>query len=176
MLAALAEARQREEAAEEVLEVINASGADLKAAFDAILEKAMRFCGAAFGCLWVVDGDVAHMINARNLPKPYDEYQNKPVPLEEVFGRAAGDRPFLQIEDLAATQADRDRVPLIVASVELGGVRTWLGVPLRSGDSIVGVMNLMRQEMRPFSDREIAIAQSFALKAQIAMKNARLFS
>jgi GAF domain len=115
----LAEARQREEAAEQVLEVIHASGADLEAAFDAIVEKAMRFGGAAFGCLWAVDGDVARMISARNLPKPYLEFQaGRPVPLEEIFGRAARDRPFIQIEDLASTEAYSDRFPLTVASVE----------------------------------------------------------
>ena len=84
--------------------------------------------------------------------------------------------PFLQIEDLAATEAYRNRIPLTVAGLELDGVRTWLAVPLREGDSIIGIINVIRQEMRPFSEKEIAIVQGFAQKAQIAMKNARLFN
>ena len=173
----LAEARRREEATAEVLEVINASGADLEAAFDAIVEKAMRLCGAAFGGLWVVDGDVARAGSVRNFPKPYRDFLTRePVPLALLFGRAARDRSILQIEDLAATEAYRSRIPVTVASVELGGVRSYLGVPLREAGSVIGIINLMRQEMRPFSDGEIAIAQGFARQAQMAMKNARLFN
>ena len=91
------------------------------------------------------------------------------------MGRAAGDRPFLQIEDLSATTAYRDRLRLTVASVEFGRVRTYLGIPLREAECIVGIINLMRTEARPFSDKQIAVAQSFAVQAQIALKNARLF-
>ena len=173
----LAEARRREEATAEVLEVINSSSGDLGAAFDAIVEKAMRLCGAAFGGLWVVDGDVARAGCVRNLPKPYRDFLTRePLPLALLFGRAARDRSILQIEDLAATEAYRSRIPVTVASVELGGVRSYLGVPLREAGSVIGIINLMRQEMRPFSDGEIAIAQGFARQAQIAMKNARLFN
>ena len=173
----LAEARGREEATAEVLEVINASGADLEAAFDAIVEKAMRLCGAAFGGLWVVDGDIARAGSVRNFPKPYRDFLTRePVPLALLFGRAARDRSILQIEDLAATEAYRSGIPVTVASVELGGVRSCLGVPLREAGSVIGILNLMRQDIRPFSDGEIAIAQGFARQAQIAMKNARLIN
>ena len=96
------------------------------------------------------------------------------MPLAQIFGRAARDRPFLHIEDLAATEAYRNRLPVTVASVELAGIRTFLGVPLHEGDAVVGIINMMRQEVRPFSEREIAIVQGFARQAQIAMKNARL--
>ena len=113
----LAEARRREEATAEVLEIINASSGDLGAAFDAIVEKAMRLCGADSGGLWAVDGDVVRAVSARNLPKAYREFlAREPAPLTLVFGRAARDRPFLQIEDLAATEAYRDRIPVTVAS------------------------------------------------------------
>ena len=109
----LAEARLREEATAEVLEVINASGADLEAAFDAIVEKAMQLCGADFGGLWVVDGDVARAGSVRNFPKPYRDFLTRePVPLALLFGRAARDRSILQIEDLAATEAYRSGIQI----------------------------------------------------------------
>jgi GAF domain-containing protein len=174
--AELAETRRQQAALAEVLQIINDSPGDLAAAFDAITEIAVRLCDAAFGGLWAVDGDVARAVTVRNLPEPYREFLTRePAPLEQIVGRAAGDRPFLQIEDLSATTAYRDRLPLTVASVELGRVRTYLGIPLREAECVVGIINLMRTEARPFSDKQIAVAQSFAVQAQIALKNARLF-
>ena len=173
----LAEARRREAATAEVLEVINSSSGDLGAAFDAIVEKTMRLCGAAFGGLWAIDGDVARAVSVRNLPQPYTEFLTRlPVTLTQLFGDAARDRAFLQIEDLCATDAYRSGISLTVASVELGRVRTYLGVPLREEGATIGIINPIRQEVRPFSDKEIAIVQGFARQAQIAMKNARLFN
>ena len=171
------EAIAQQAATAEVLRVINDSPGDLAPVFDAIVEKAMRLCGAAFGGLYVVDGDLVRAVSGRNLPGPFLEFLTRePMPLTLVFGRAARDRPFLHIADLSATEAYRNRVPLTVAAVELGGIRTFLGAPLREGGAVVGIINLYRQEVRPFSDQQIAIAQSFAAQAQIAMKNARLMN
>jgi GAF domain-containing protein len=174
--AELAETSRQQAALAEVLQIISDSPGDLAAAFDAITEIAVRLCDAAFGGLWAVDGDVARAVTVRNLPEPYRAFLTRePAPLEQILGRAAGDRPFLQIEDLSATPAYRDRLPLTVASVELGKVSTYLGIPLREAECIVGIINLMRTDARPFSDKQIAVAQSFAVQAQIALKNARLF-
>jgi GAF domain-containing protein len=172
----LAEARRREEATAHVLEVINSSPGSRLAAFDAIVENAMQLCAADCGGLWVVDGDVVTVHSPREVPKPYLEYLTRETaPLMQIFGPAVEDCPFLHIEDLAATEAYRNRISATVATVDLGGVRTCLGVPLRQGSSIVGILNLFRQTVRPFSDGEISSAQGLARQAQIAMHNARLF-
>jgi len=172
------EAIARQAATSEVLRVINDSPGDLAPVFDAIVEKAVRLGEATGGGLWLVEGDGTRAVGGSggNMPAPFIEFiaSGAPVPLVELLGRNAQDRPFVQIADLRATKAYRNGAPFFVASVELGGVRTWLGVPLLADGAVVGVLTLVRNEVRPFSDRQIALVQSFAAQAQIAMKNARL--
>ena len=97
------------------------------------------------------------------------------MPAADLLGRDAEDRPFLHIVDLKATKAYRKGVPLIVYSVEIG-VRTVLLVPLVDGGSVVGVLTLDRNQVRPFADGQIALARAFADQALIAIKNARLIN
>ena len=99
-----------------------------------------------------------------------------PCRLRRYLVAAPGIARFFRSKISPATEAYRNRIPVTVASVELGGVRTYLGVPLHEGGAVVGIINLMRQEVRPFSEREIAIVQGFALQARVAIKNARLFN
>ncbi len=172
------EAIAQQAATSEVLRVINDSPGDLAPVFDAIVEKAVRLGGATGGGLWLVEGDVTRAVGGSggNMPEPFIEFiaSGAPVPLVELLGRNAQDRPFVQIADLRATKAYRNGAPFFVAGVELGGIRTWLGVPLLADGAVVGVFTLVRNEVRPFSDNQIALVQSFAVQAQIAMKNARL--
>jgi two-component system, NtrC family, sensor kinase len=172
----LAEAREQQAAVAEVLEVINASPGDLAAAFDAIVEKGGRLCDATNSGLWLVEDGRAQLASLHSgkakAPKPLLES----VPAADILGRRNKDQPFLHIEDLKATKAYQQGVPLIVASVDVEGDRTCLVTPLRDGERIVGVFVLTRDQVRPFADRHIALAQAFAGQAQIAMKNARLFS
>jgi len=170
------EAIARQAALADVLQIINDSPGDLAPVFDAIVEKGMRLCGADFGGMWMVDGDRLLAVGVRNLPGPYFEHLTRePVTASQVFDRAPQDRPFIHVADLSKTRSYRERLPLAVAGVELGGVRTLLGVLLRDGETIVGMINLYRQEVKLFADNEIALVQAFAMQAQIAMKNARLF-
>jgi GAF domain-containing protein len=160
-----------------VLEVIDASPGNLAPVFDAIVEKAMRLCDASFGGMWLLEGDRMLPVGGRNLPAPYLEYLTRePIPPTQIFGRAARRRPFIHIADLTATQAYRERIPLTVASVELGGIETFLGVTLRDGGAVVGLLVLYRTQERLFTDSQISLVQAFAAQAQIAMKNARLFN
>jgi two-component system, NtrC family, sensor kinase len=161
----------------EVMQLINASPSDLGPVFNAIVDKAMHLCDAGFGGLWVVDGDMARARATRNLPEAYSEFLTRqPLPQAEAFGNNPKDRPFLHVADLTETKSYRRRVPITVASVELGLIRTYLAVPLREGGALAGVISLYRKDVRPFTERQIALVQGFAAQAEIAMKNARLFN
>jgi signal transduction histidine kinase len=173
----LGESLARETATAEVMRLINASPGDLAPVFDAIVEKAMRFCDAGFGGLWLVEDDLARAAATRNVPDAYIEFlTRRPVLLGEAFGPDMKDRPAVHIADLAATESYRRRNPGTVAGVELGGIRTYLTVPLRDGNTIAGVFSLYRKEVRRFTDQQIALVQTFADQAVIAIKNARLFN
>ena len=164
-------------ASSEVLQAINASPGDLTPVFGAIIDKAMHLCKAGFGGLWIVDGDLARAAAARNLPKAFAEFVTREaVPHADAFGRGLRNRAVIHIADMTATESYRKRVPLTVASVELGGVRTYLAVALRQDEALAGVLMLYRKEVRPFSDRQIALVQGFAAQAEIAMRNARLLA
>jgi GAF domain-containing protein len=172
------EAIAQQAATAEVLQVINASPGDLAPVFDAIVEKAARLCDAAGGALWLVDGDMARATGGRGgkMTEAFYEYvEHEVVPVKYLLGRAQ-DRPFVHVIDLKTTKPYQDRVPFFVANVELGGVRTSLSVPLNEAGRLVGIFTLIRWEVRPFTDKQIALVQGFAAQAQIAMKNARLLS
>jgi GAF domain-containing protein len=177
LLSELRESLEHQTASSEVLQAINASPGDLAPVFGAIVDKAMHLCEAGFGGLWVVDGDLARVAATSNLPEPFAEYLTRaPLSHADAFGRGIQDRPVVHVADIAATESYRKRVPMTVASVELGGVRTYLAVPLRQGGELAGVLILYRKEVRPFNDRQIALVQGFAAQAEIAMKNARLLT
>jgi GAF domain-containing protein len=173
------EALEQQTATAEVLQVINASPGVLAPVFDAIVDKAARLCEADGGALWLVEGDMARATGGRggNMPEPFYEYiANESIPVEYLLGRNAQDRPFIHTADLKATKPYQDGVPFFVANVDLGRVRTVLTVPLKEGGTIVGAFTLVRWEVRLFTDKQIALVQSFAAQAQIAMKNANLIN
>jgi signal transduction histidine kinase/putative methionine-R-sulfoxide reductase with GAF domain len=172
------EALEQQTATAEVLGVINSSPGDLAPVFDSMLDKAIRLCGGAFGTLMTYDGARFHTTATRELPPPLAEFmreRQEPGP-GTVLARVVSGRSVVQVADIAANEAYRHRLQLAVALVELGGVRTLIGVPLIKDDALLGVFHLYRQEVRPFSDKELALLQSFAAQAVIAMENARLIT
>jgi PAS domain S-box-containing protein len=176
----LNEAMEQQTATAEVVQVINSSPGNLVPVFDAILEKAMRLCEAVFGGLWTFDEDryVAHAL--RGVPAAYAEFLAEttliPGPGTAPHRYLRGERSVIQNIDLANEEPYRAGDPQRRALVELGGARTALQVPLFKDDSVLGVMTIYRQEVRPFSDRQIALLQNFAAQAVIAMENARLMT
>ena len=173
----LKEAREQQTATAEVLQVINSSPGNLAPVFDAMLEKAMSLCEASFGSLWTLDGDRFHPVAHRGLPARYAEYLRRDVPTAGTgTGRArllAGDA-FAHIANLADDEPYRTGEPHRRALVDLGGARTALLVPLRRDDTVSGLIMIYRQDVRPFMDKQIALLQTFAAQAVIAMENARL--
>src|SRR5262249_53412991 len=173
------EALERQTATAEVLQVINSSPGDLAPVFDAIVERALHLCEAACGLMWTFDGERAYVRASRDVPAEFLDYLEREPPgagPDTFFGHAILTRSFLHSADIAAEEPYRTGVPLPVAAVELGGIRTALFVPLVKDSTVPGVFSIFRKEVRPFSDKQIALLQNFAAQAVIAIENARLLT
>ncbi len=171
----LREALDRQTATAEVLQVINASPGDLTPVFDAMLDKATRLCEADIGWLLTYHEDTFRFAAGRTLPKPFEDYlghMDQPRSNEANAALAAG-LPFVHVVDMKDAVYDSGS-PFRRAVVDLGDVRTGLAVSLRKDGKLLGTFNLARKEVRPFTDKQIALLQNFAAQAVIAMENARL--
>jgi len=171
------EAAERQTAMTEVLGLINESPGALDPVFDAIARKASLLCDADFSGLWLVEGDVALGGGGYKVPDAFREHVlQQRVPVTYLIGSTTRRRAYVQVPDLRETDAYKQGLPFSVAAVELGGIRTYLCVPLWDGETLVGLFALQRFEVRPFTDPQIALLQAFAAQALIAIKNARLFN
>jgi signal transduction histidine kinase len=171
------EALDQQTATAEVLGVINASPGDLTPVFDAILEKAMSLCGTAFGYLDTFDGERFSTAAVLGFPPAFAEFRKLNPPNYgpgTIPERLLAGARVVHVLDLKAEEAYATGEPNRSAIVDLGGARTCLVVPLLHDDTVRGHISVFRQEVRPFSDKEIALLQNFAAQAVIAMENARL--
>jgi len=169
----LDEALAREAAITEVLQVINSSPGDLAPVFEAIVEKAHTLCDATCGSLQLYDGEKFHGVAMRGFSEAMVEALRR--------GYSPSDMPCQRLVEgeRVAHCVDLAEIDSAVArdgGVKLGGVRTILYVALRKDDVLLGQIVAARQEVRAFSDKEIALVESFAAQAVIAMENARLIT
>jgi len=177
----LTEALEQQTATAEVLQTISGSPGDLQPVFDAMLEKAVRICDALFGNIQNWDGESFHLVTTHNTPPALAEARrhlpNRPTSPQLPLGRMLASRAPVHVADLAAEPVYADqRNPAAVAAVELGGVRTALLVPMLKENEVTGAFTLSRQEVRPFTDKQIALVTNFAAQAVIAIENARLLN
>ena len=144
-----------------------------------MLEKATRLSDAAFGVMQVYDGEQFRTVATRSMPPALAEFllrtPRQPTPHSAVR-RILDGEDFVQFEDMTSEPAYLSGDPRQHAFVELGGTRTYVAVALRKDDRLLGTIATYRQEVRPFSDKQIALLQNFAAQAVIAMENARLIT
>jgi class 3 adenylate cyclase len=170
------EAIAQQTAIAEVLQVINSSPGDVSPVFDATLEKAMRLCEADIGWLLTREDGKFHFAGGRGLPEPFVEYlhhMDQPRSSEGNAQIEAAGMPFIHVVDMKDAVYDAG-IPFRRAVVDLGGVRTGLAMAVRKDSHLLGTFNLARKNVRPFTDKQIALVQNFAAQAAIAMENARL--
>ena len=171
------EALEQQTATSEVLQVISKSPGDLEPVFAAMLEKAVRLCGAHFGNLLLCDGDAFRVVAMHNAPPAYAQARLRelvhPGP-HTTLGEIMRTKRPAQVVDMQAGPGYRSRDPVVVAAVELAGIRTMLAVPMLKDEEVVGSINIYRQEVLPFTDKQIEIVHNFASQAVIAIENARL--
>ena len=176
----LSEALEQQTATSEVLRIISLSPGDLKPVFAVILENATRLCQANFGALYLCEGDAYRTVAMHNAPPAFVEARKR-EPLVSMTGttvlaRVARTKRTIQVADMAEDPAYRNNPQNTRLFVRLAGARSVVWVPMLKNEMLIGTIVIFRQEVRPFSDKQIELVELFAAQAVIAIENARLLN
>src|SRR4029077_16451907 len=175
----LTEALEQQTATSDVLQVISSSPGDLEPVFTTILENAARICDANFGNVYLWDGDAFHLVAAHNTPRAFADTRKR-APFRpnsgHPFRSLAETKQVFHVADIMTLPIYLEGDPQIVEAVELGKMRTCLGVPMLKDNNLIGAVLVFRQEVRLFTANQIALITNFAAQAVIAVENARLLN
>ena len=178
LLNELRQSLEQQTATADVLRVISSSPGELEPVFNAMLENAVRICDAGFGNLWLREGDSFCIAATHGAPAEYQDYlRSEPIvhpKPETALAQITTTKQAYQIADIAAAPTFGDN--LRIATIKLAGARTLAGVPMLKDNEVIGVLAIYRQEVRPFTDKQIALVTNFADQAVIAIENTRLLN
>jgi GAF domain-containing protein len=181
LLNELRESLEQQTGTAEVLRVISSSPGELQPVFDTMLAKATELCDASYGAMWLRDDDgFRNAAFHGELPSEYIEQWRdgaliRPGP-DVPMMRVVHTRQPVQMADLRDSPAYRDREPIVVTAVDAAGIRTLVSVPMFKAGEVIGTITIYRKEVRPFTDKQVALVANFASQAVIAIENARLLS
>src|SRR5262249_16987573 len=168
LLNELRESLQQQTAAADVLRVISSSPGELKPVFETVLANATRICEAKYGMLYRFDDSLFYPAATLNLPAALADFLHQPARFRPSGGTrlpsAIKTKKVIHIEDDAARE-----VP--TAPARLGGARSYIAVPMLKENEVVGAIVIYRQEVRPFTDKQVELVTNFAAQAVIAIEN-----
>ena len=175
----LSESLEQQTATSEVLKVISTSPGELAPVFESLLASAKHLCGAEFGIIFLREGDAFRTVALHGATAEYTEARWR-APLirpaaDTGLGRVLETKQVVQIADVRAVAGYVDN-PVQAPIVQLAGVRSKLSVPMLKEEYLIGVIEIDRQEIRPFTDKQIELVTNFAAQAVIAIENTRLLS